>query len=110
VAGRSKNQYPKQKRKSQELPSKAGSRSHQKITEPKVNTNQYTYRIFYSPEDGEYVGTCTEFNSLSHLDSTPEKALKGIKILVSDVIEDLIINNEQIPSANIQTNNQNKLI
>ncbi len=30
-----------------------------------MNNNRYTYRVFGSPEDEEYVGLCAEFSSLS---------------------------------------------
>lgn len=49
----------------------------------------YTYHVFWSFEDQEYVATCIEFPSLSHLDSDPSAALGGIRDLVRDVIEDM---------------------
>lgn len=45
--------------------------------------DHYTYRVFWSEEDEQYVGLCAEFCLLSHLDNTPERALIGIKELVS---------------------------
>ncbi len=42
-------------------------------------TDRYVYRVMWSEEDGEYVGLCAEFPSLSHLDDTPEKAFAGIR-------------------------------
>jgi predicted HicB family RNase H-like nuclease len=59
--------------------------------------NKYTYRVTWSEEDGEYVGLCAEFPSLSWLARTPEAALKGIRKLVNKVIADLIQNAEPIP-------------
>lgn len=44
-----------------------------------MNIQHYTYRVTWSPEDGEHVGLCTEFASLSWLAKTPEAALKGIQ-------------------------------
>ncbi|WP_019222070.1 type II toxin-antitoxin system HicB family antitoxin [Bartonella senegalensis] len=62
-----------------------------------MNNNHYTYRVFWSPEDEEYVGLCAEFPSLSWLDAQAEKALKGIMDLVSEVVEDMQHNGEQVP-------------
>jgi predicted HicB family RNase H-like nuclease len=61
------------------------------------NNNKYTYRVTWSEEDSEYVGLCTEFPSLSWLARTPEAALKGIRNVVSKVVEDMIHNGESIP-------------
>ncbi|MGV7292077.1 antitoxin HicB, partial [Mycobacterium kansasii] len=33
-----------------------------------MNEYHYTYRVEWSPEDGEWVGLCAEFPSLSWLD------------------------------------------
>ena len=52
-------------------------------------TDQYTYRVMWSEEDGEYVGLCAEFSLLSHLDETPEKAFAGIRDLVAFCVDDL---------------------
>ena len=49
--------------------------------------DRYTYRVFWSDEDEEYVGLCAEFGLLSHLDDTPERALTGIRELVSHAIQ-----------------------
>ncbi len=49
--------------------------------------DRYTYRVFWSDEDEEYVGLCAEFGLLSHLDDTPEKALIGIRELVSHAVQ-----------------------
>lgn len=59
--------------------------------------DRYTYRVTWSEEDGEYVGLCAEFPSLSWLDSSPEEALKGIRSLVRKVIADLKRNEEPVP-------------
>mgnify|MGYP006289387527 CR=1 FL=1 len=62
-----------------------------------LKNDHYTYRVIWSEEDQEYVGLCTEFPSLSWLDETQEDALQGIRQLVSEVIEDMKKNNEEIP-------------
>jgi predicted RNase H-like HicB family nuclease len=54
----------------------------------------FTYRVSWSEEDGEHVGTCLEFPSLSHLADDPEAALRGVRELVTDVVADLRANNE----------------
>ncbi|WP_273760689.1 hypothetical protein [Bartonella sp. ML70XJBT.G] len=62
-----------------------------------MNNNHYTYRVFWSPENEEYVCLCAEFPSLSWLDVQAEKALKGIMDLVSEVVEDInIIENKSL--------------
>ena len=43
------------------------------------------------------MGLCAELPSLSWLAETPEYALKGIRNIVSDVIEDMKNNKEKIP-------------
>ena len=62
-----------------------------------MKNDHYTYRVTWSAEDGEYIGLCVEFPSLSWLDSSPEAALKGIRNIVADVIKDMEANDETIP-------------
>ena len=57
----------------------------------------YSYRVEWSVEDGQYIGLCNEFPLLSWLDSDQDKAYLGIKILVSDVVLDIALNEEIIP-------------
>jgi len=64
-----------------------------------MNINHYTYRVTWSQEDGEYVGLCAEFPSLSWLASTPEKALSGMRRLVGEVVADMQAGGETIPDA-----------
>jgi predicted RNase H-like HicB family nuclease len=59
--------------------------------------DHFTYRVSWSEEDGEYVGTCAEFPSLSHLDADQEAALRGIRELVGGVIADMRANGEPVP-------------
>jgi predicted HicB family RNase H-like nuclease len=59
--------------------------------------DHYTYRITWSPEDGEHVALCVEFPSLSWLAPTPNKALAGIRRLVANVLEDMRTNGEKPP-------------
>jgi predicted RNase H-like HicB family nuclease len=59
--------------------------------------DRYTYRVTWSPEDGEYVGVCAEFPSLSWLEEDPDQAFRGIRRLVRRVIADMKANGESIP-------------
>ncbi len=59
--------------------------------------DRFTYRVTWSMEDNEYIGLCIEFPSLSWLDSEPEKALKGIRKMVAEVIADMEANGEPTP-------------
>lgn len=59
--------------------------------------DKFTYRVTWSEDDGEYVGLCAEFPSLSWLARTPEAALKGIRKLVSDVVADMVSTGEPVP-------------
>lgn len=62
-----------------------------------LKNDRYTYRVIWSEDDQEYVGLCAEFPSLSWLGKTPESALKGIREVVEDVIEDMKQTGEEIP-------------
>jgi predicted HicB family RNase H-like nuclease len=59
--------------------------------------DKYTYRVTWSEEDGEYVGLCAEFPSLSWLASTQEAALAGIRDTVNQVVRDMQSGGEDIP-------------
>jgi len=61
-----------------------------------LKDDRYTYRVTWSEEDGEYVGLCAEFPSLSWLASTPEAALVGIRQVVADVVADLEVAGEPV--------------
>ena len=62
-----------------------------------MSLDHYTYRVTWSPEDGEHVGLCIEFPSLSWLAETPEEALAGVRKVVAEVVADLEENGELIP-------------
>lgn len=62
-----------------------------------MNQDHFTYRVTWSPEDGEHVGLCAEFPALSWLDGTPEGALAGIRRLVAEVVRDMTANGEKVP-------------
>lgn len=63
-----------------------------------MQTDHYTYRVTWSAEDGEHVGRCTEFPSLSWLADSPEEALHGIRRLVADVVSDMVETGEDLPT------------
>ena len=60
-------------------------------------TDHYTYRITWSAEDGEYVGLCAEFPSLSWLAPAPDDAFSGIRQLVAECVADMEAANEPVP-------------
>lgn len=62
-----------------------------------MSVDHYTYRVTWSPDDGEHVGLCAEFPSLSWLAETPEAALRGIRQIVSDVVADMQTSGETVP-------------
>lgn len=63
----------------------------------KVDPKLYAYRVTWSAEDQEFVGTCAEFPSLSWLEADQVDALCGIRRLVSETIEELEGSGEDIP-------------
>ena len=62
-----------------------------------MSVDHYTYRVTWSPDDGEHLGLCAEFPSLSWLAATPEAALKGIRRVVSEVLADMEASGEAVP-------------
>lgn len=59
--------------------------------------DRYTYRITWSEEDSEFVGLCAELPSLSWLEKSPEKALRGIRKLAKETVTDLKRGMESVP-------------
>ena len=62
-----------------------------------TKNDKYTYCVTQSEDDADYVGLGAEFPSLSWLADTPEKALKGIRNLVAEVLLDMGKTDEPIP-------------
>lgn len=62
-----------------------------------MQIDHYTYRVTWSAEDGEHVGLCAEFPSLSWLAQTPGAALTGIRRLVGQVVADMEASGEAVP-------------
>jgi predicted HicB family RNase H-like nuclease len=63
-----------------------------------MSFDHYTYRVTWSPEDGEHIGLCLEFPSLSWLAATPEEALAGVRRVVYEVMADLQASGEAVPA------------
>lgn len=64
----------------------------------------YTYRVAWSPEDQEYVGTVLELPSLSWLEPEPAAAFSGIQQLARDVVTDLEESGEPVPQPLTERN------
>ena len=64
------------------------------------NSQLYTYKVFWSKEDQEYVATCLEFPSLCWLSDTPLIALLGLIELVDECLLDIKQSCEFIPTPN----------
>jgi predicted HicB family RNase H-like nuclease len=62
-----------------------------------MKVEHYTYRVTWSAEDGEFVGLCAEFPSLSWLARTQDAALKGILKTVAAAVADMKASGETIP-------------
>jgi predicted RNase H-like HicB family nuclease len=62
-----------------------------------MSVDHNTYRVTWSAEDGEHVGLCAEFPSLSWLAKTPEAALKGIRRVVAEAVADMQSSGNTIP-------------
>ena len=58
-----------------------------------------SYCVIWSPEDEEYVGLCAEFPSLSWVATSQDEALKGIRVVVVDVLADMKKAGETAPNA-----------
>lgn len=59
----------------------------------------YTYRVRWSAEDAEYIGTVAELPSLSWLDADEVEAFIGIRRLAATVLADMLAEGETPPPA-----------
>ena len=75
-----------------------------------LKNDRYTYRVTWSDDDNEYVGLCAEFPSLSWLARTPETALKGIRKVVADIVEDMRYEGETVPTPIAGKNYSGKFV
>src|SRR5579863_3285973 len=95
-ARRPPSEHSERSRQGQGVPSSATPRSDRQTEgEEAMTQDHFTYRVTWSPEDGEHVGLCAEFPSLPWLDATPEGALVGIRRVVADVVRDMVANGEK---------------
>lgn len=62
-----------------------------------VSAEDYTYRVFWSEEDGAFVGTVAEFPSFSCIEDAQFDAFSGIIALVKDVLDDMGSSQEEPP-------------
>ena len=62
-----------------------------------TNPTHYRFSVQWSPRDKEYVGTVTEFPSLSWLDANESDAFAGIRQLTADVVVDMLAAGETPP-------------
>jgi len=58
---------------------------------------EYTYRVFYSPEDEEFVGSVSEFPSLAVLEEDQKAAFDGIVGAVDFILKEMKENGEEAP-------------
>jgi predicted RNase H-like HicB family nuclease len=72
-------------------------RARRPPTENEGSVKHYTYRVEWSPEDGEWVALCVEFPSLSWLEASPTEAFAGMLRLVGEVIADMEASREDPP-------------
>lgn len=67
------------------------------MTDLRTDVAHYTYRVTWSPEDGEYVGSCLELPSLSWLAPDKDRAIGGIERIAAEVAADLVASGEDLP-------------
>ncbi|MDY3125102.1 toxin-antitoxin system HicB family antitoxin [Bifidobacterium mongoliense] len=59
--------------------------------------DRYVFRVHYSDEDRKFVATVAEMPSLSWLADSQEKALRGLRTVVDEVVADMQENGEEVP-------------
>ena len=60
-------------------------------------TDHYTYRVTWSPEDSEHVASCAEFPGLSWLAEDPLEAMRGLRAVVAEAVQDMEASGEPVP-------------
>ncbi|RLP77405.1 type II toxin-antitoxin system HicB family antitoxin [Mycetocola tolaasinivorans] len=63
-----------------------------------IHADHYTYRVRWSREDDGFLGTVAEFPSLSWFAETSRDAFSGINHLVAEILTDMELTGEIIPS------------
>lgn len=79
------------------LPGQAGAGSD-RTTRGGTATGHYGFRVHWSTEDEEFIGTVAEFPSLSWPAADPVEAFDGIRTLVADVVREMREAGEQPPT------------
>ena len=77
--------------------------SEKQTIELPYSVEDYSYRVFWSEEDGCFIGKVAEFQSLSAHGETEEEALKEIKFVVQASLEWMMEDSEPIPKPLSQT-------
>jgi predicted HicB family RNase H-like nuclease len=67
------------------------------MSDTSIDITRYTYRVTWSAEDEEFVATCLELPSLSWLAGTQEDALRGLRDVVAEAVNDLQDSGEPVP-------------
>ena len=62
-----------------------------------VDVTHYSFRVFWSEQDGEHVATVAEFPRVSWLAPTPDEALAGLTAALRDIVADMQTTGEPIP-------------
>ncbi len=60
----------------------------------------YSYRVFWSDEDGEYVAVCDELPGLSGLAENESEALAELRVAIEGSLAVLREKGERIPEPN----------
>ena len=60
-------------------------------------SDRYSYRVFWSEEDGEHVAVCAELPGLSWLDKRAERALSGVLRAAREAVELLREKGDPVP-------------
>ena len=61
--------------------------------------DHYTYRVHWSAEDGEYVGTVAELPSVSWLAEDRMEAFVGVQRIVEEIVAEMLAAGEEPPVA-----------
>ncbi|BDR52320.1 hypothetical protein KIM372_02270 [Bombiscardovia nodaiensis] len=59
--------------------------------------DRYTYRVQWDEENGKFAATVAEMPSFSWIASTPEGALRGLRMIVDEAIDDMEERGEALP-------------
>ena len=61
--------------------------------------DHYTYRVRWSAEDGEYIGTVAELPSVSWLADNEAEALAGIRRIAATIVAEMHASGEEPPAG-----------